>query len=271
LPSYRPPLLPSVALEVMALSKKSEVSTEALTALLEKDPLLAGRVLRLAHAPSFAGEPPVRSMRQAVARLGAPAVRDLLALIALDLRIFRTPGFAGALEQISRHSTTVAHLSRAVCRFAPLDGELAFLCGLLHDAGIAASLLVLAENPELRTLGVEHVLTAIEEIHGEATGHLARLWRLPPETCLVLERHHTLRILGHIHPQIAVLAVAEELALEAGGEISLVGSSGTRFPLDRRTPKRLEEAAAALRLNDKMLAALRKEAASMAGPALRAA
>lgn len=81
----------------------------------------------------------------------------------------------------------------------------------------------------------------------------------------------TLAMRGHIHPQIAVLAVAEELALEAGGEISLVGSSGTRFALDRRTPKRLEEAAAALRLNDKMLAALRKEAASMAGPALRAA
>jgi HD-like signal output (HDOD) protein len=259
-PSYRPPLLPVVAMEVMSLSHQRDASADALAELLAKDPMLAGRVLHLAQSPVYAGQSPIRSVRQAVVRLGLATMRDVVMEVAMNLRVFRAPGFSTALEQLRRHSTTVAWLSRAVCRFASLESELAFLCGLLHDVGIAASLVVLAEDPELRALGVEQLLTAIDEVHCEATGQLARLWKLPPETHVVLERHHSLRIDGHIHPHIAVLAVAEELAIEAGGAMVLTGESGTRFLLDQDGPERLITASEALRLNDKMLAELRKEA-----------
>jgi HD-like signal output (HDOD) protein len=261
-PSYQPPLLPVVAMEVMALSHQREASADALAELLSRDPMLTGSVLRLAQSPVYSGQSPVRSVRQAVVRLGLATMRDVVMEVAMNLRIFRAPGFAAALEQLRRHSTSVAYLSRAVCRFASLESELAFLCGLLHDVGIAASLVVLAEDPELRSIGVEHVLAAIDEVHCEATGQLARLWKLPPETHVVLERHHTLRIDGHIHPLIAVLAVAEELVVEAGGAVALTGESGVRFLLDQDGPGRLAAASEALRLNDKMLAELRREAAA---------
>jgi putative nucleotidyltransferase with HDIG domain len=262
-PNYRPPLLPVVAMEVMSLSHQRDASADALAELLAKDPMLAGRVLHLAQSPVYSGQSPIRSVRQAVVRLGLATMRDVVMEVAMNLRVFRAPGFATALEQLRRHSTTVAYLARAVCRFATLESELAFLCGLLHDVGIAASLVVLAEDPELRSIGVDHVLTAVDEVHCEATGQLARLWKLPAETHLVLERHHTLRIDGHVHPLIAVLAVAEELAVEAGGAVALTGASGTRFLLDQDGPARLTTASEALRLNDKMLAELRKEAARM--------
>lgn len=262
-PSYKPPLLPVVAMEVMALSHKREASADALADLLAKDPMLAGRVLHLAQSPVYSGQSPIRSVRQAVVRLGLATMRDVVMEVAMNLRIFRAPGFASALEQLRLHSTTVAYLSRAVCRFASFESELAFLCGLLHDVGIAASLVVLAEDPELRSIGVEHVLTAVDEVHCEATGQLARLWKLPLETQVVLERHHSLRVDGHVHPLIAVLAVAEELAVEAGGAVALTGSTGTQFLLDKDGPGRLAAASSALRLNDKMLAELRKEAATI--------
>jgi HD-like signal output (HDOD) protein len=261
-PGYKPPLLPVVAMEVMALSHKREASADELAELLAKDPMLAGRVLQLAQSQFYSGQAPVRSVRQAVVRLGVTTMRDVVMEAAMNLRVFRAEGFASALEQLRRHSTTVAYLSRAVCRFASMESELAFLCGLLHDVGIAASLVVLAEDPELRAIGVEHVLSAVDEVHSEATGQLARLWKLPAETHIVLERHHALRIDGHIHPMIAVLAVAEELAVEAGGAVALTGSTGTSFLLDQDRAGRLTEASEALRLNDKMLAALRKEAAA---------
>jgi HD-like signal output (HDOD) protein len=262
-PGYKPPLLPVVAMEVMALSHKRDADADALAQLLGKDPMLAGRVLQIAQSPVYSGQSPIRSVRQAVVRLGLATMRDVVMEVAMNLRVFRADGFAGALEQLRRHSTSVAYLSRAVCRYVSFESELAFLCGLLHDVGIAASLVVLAEDPELRTLGVEHVLTAVDDVHCEATGQLARLWKLPVETHVVLERHHTLKVDGHVHPLIAVLAVAEELAVEAGGPLALTGSTGTRFLLDQDRPGRLEDASAALRLNDKMLAALRKEAAAL--------
>jgi hypothetical protein len=44
--------------------------------------------------------------------------------------------------------------------------------------------------------------------------------------------------------------------------VALTGSTGTRFLLDKDGPERLAAASSALRLNDKMLAELRKEAAA---------
>ena len=261
-PSYKPPLLPVIAMQVMAFSHKRDADADALAEMLSKDPMLAGRVLQIAQSPVYSGQSPIRSVRQAVVRLGLSTMRDVVMEVAMNMRIFRADGFSDALEQLRRHSITVAYLSRAVCRYASLESELAFLCGLLHDVGIAASLVVLAEDPELRSIGVEHVLTAVDDVHGEAAGQLARLWKLPVETHVVLERHHSLKVDGHIHPMIAVLAVAEELAVQAGGAVALTGSTGTRFLLDQDRPGRLEDASAALRLNDKMLAALRKEAAA---------
>lgn len=263
-PGYKPPLLPVVAMEVLALSGKRDVEVDALAALLEKDPILAGRILQLVQSPVFAGRSPIRSLRQAVVRLGLATMRDVVLEAAMNMRIFRAEGFAPALEQLRKHSTQVAHLARAVCRYASIESELAFMCGLLHDVGIAASLVCLAEDPALRAVGVEQLLSSVDEVHTEASGQLARLWKLPEETAFVLEHHHSLQIGGHVHPLTAVLAVAEELCVRAGAPVSLHGPSGTLFLLDRDRPQRLEEASAALRLNAKQLALLEKDASVLA-------
>jgi hypothetical protein len=53
-----------------------------------------------------------------------------------------------------------------------------------------------------------------------------------------------------------------EAHLEAGGAVALTGESGVRFLLDQDGPGRLAAASEGLRLNDKMLAELRKQAAA---------
>ena len=43
-PSYQPPRLPAVAMELMALSQNSDVDFHEIEALLEKDAILAGEI-----------------------------------------------------------------------------------------------------------------------------------------------------------------------------------------------------------------------------------
>jgi hypothetical protein len=47
-PSYRPPTLPAVALEVMSLAQRPDVAIKDVVAVLERDALIAGRVLQVA-------------------------------------------------------------------------------------------------------------------------------------------------------------------------------------------------------------------------------
>src|ERR1035437_715688 len=54
-PGYKPPILPSVALEIHDLSCRPDIDTEKLVALLERDPMLAAHVLRVANSPIFRG------------------------------------------------------------------------------------------------------------------------------------------------------------------------------------------------------------------------
>jgi HD-like signal output (HDOD) protein len=146
-PSYQPPKLPQVALEIMELSQRPEVSFDEVSAVLEKDPLLAAKVLSIAQSAVYAPRSPILSLRQATIRLGLKTLRDLVLEAAVSMRVFRAPGYGEAMERLSRHSTATAYLLRALCRRTGIDAEYAFLCGLLHDVGLAACLLAGMEPP----------------------------------------------------------------------------------------------------------------------------
>jgi len=49
-PGYTPPLLPAVALEVHALTGQPDVDAAKVVQVMRKDPMLAGRVLKIAQS-----------------------------------------------------------------------------------------------------------------------------------------------------------------------------------------------------------------------------
>ena len=224
-PSYRPPLLPTVALEVHQLSLRSDVGADQLVQVLEKDAVLAGQVLRVAGSAAFGGwgQKDV-SLKIAVVRLGMRNLASVVWEVAAGMRVFRSPRYAAAMEQIRSHSTLCAHLCRLIAARRSLSPETAFLCGLLHDIGMAAALIVLGEQ-KATTNGLDPTLLgmALQQCHQEASAVVAGLWKLPPDVRLVLGHHHDVVIHGFVHPLAAVVAVAEELTREAGLGIVLSG------------------------------------------------
>src|SRR5882757_7601963 len=142
-PSYKPPLLPAIALEVHQLAQQSDVNLARMAAVIEKDPLLAARVLRLAHSAASAPTGAIPSVRDAIVRIGIRNLADVAWEVALDTRVFRSKSYSGLMALVSRHSIACAHLSRLVARFTSIASEYAFLCGLLHDVGMAAALVIL--------------------------------------------------------------------------------------------------------------------------------
>ena len=211
-PRYRPPLPPSVAMEVMALSKKPSADAAHIAALFEKDPLLAARVLQLARAPMY-GAAAIHTMKDAVVRLGGRVLYDLVLEAALTAQVFKSPRFSGWMERIRRHSVAVAHGARAVARSTAVDAEHAFLAGLVHDVGAAAVLIVAEGLPDVTP---QALAMAMKELHLEAGALVSLAWQMPEAVQYVVSHHHSVVCQGYAHPVVAAVTVAEHYAVAAG-------------------------------------------------------
>jgi putative nucleotidyltransferase with HDIG domain len=262
-PGYQPPALPVVALKVMELSRRTKVEFDEVVKVLEQDPMLVAKVMARIQSAAYASATPIRTLKQAVVRLGIGGLRDLVLEVALNLRVFRAQGFAQPMNVLRRHSLFTAHCSRAVCRYTSVEPEYAFLCGLLHDVGIAAVLVALGEGKVKVAPDPILLWKTIEETHEEVSALVATFWKLPEEIKLVLANHHSLTIGGYVHPMIAVLTVAHSFAEKAGGGMS--GIDGLRSPIDTIEPPKLAKARAALRLGEQQLQCIERDLRQVQG------
>lgn len=214
-PSYSPPRLPKVGMQIMQLSRSPDVDLQQVLKLLEKDPLLAGAVLRVARSPAFAGSAEIVSLHQALMRLGLKTMADIVLQASMTMEMFRAPGFEKVMEALSRHSTVTAHLTRYICSASDIPGDYAFLCGLMHDVGIAASLAVVTHRKK-RPPPFEKVWPSIEMAHPDAGAIVARIWNLPPQVVEVIKLHHRIVHQQKAHRIAAAVSLADGFAVEAG-------------------------------------------------------
>ena len=275
-PDYRPPTLPSVAMELMELSRRPEVEIDDVVALVEKDTLIAGRILKLVQSPMYAGAAKIESLRDALMRLGIRTLRDLVMEISMNLKVFKSPDYTDTMEFLRRHATATAHLCKTVCRYTEIDGEYAFMAGLLHDVGIAGTLLALSDRKGPRTTPPDLIAIwpAVDRVHERAAELMAEHWQLPPELRMVIAAHHQVLIQGHAHPLAATVCLADDLAHQLGCGVIPKASDEveamteiekdcvrSHTGVDHSSPKTLEHAAEALRLGEPQLELLRADAA----------
>src|SRR5580700_6238706 len=92
-PDYRPPPLPSIAIQLVGISRNEEVELEEVVRLLEQDPVLAGIAMRLVSSPLYAGRSPVSSLHQAVVRIGLKKLRSIVFEATLRSGMFDLPEY----------------------------------------------------------------------------------------------------------------------------------------------------------------------------------
>jgi putative nucleotidyltransferase with HDIG domain len=249
-------MLPAVAVELHGLAHRRDTDAAQISAVLERDPLLAARVLKISQSAAFGGGGSITSLREAVARLGMRNLSDIAWEVAFDTRVFRSAKYGALMESIQRHSTACAHLARHICSFTSVASEYAFLCGLLHDVGMAASLIAFSESQALGAPPESLFAPVLHACHSEASGTVARLWKLPEDVQAVIGRHHGGGPeSGPASPLTSVLIVADGLAGELGAGIKWQG-----VDLDGTDAPTFDAARKVLALDDARMAVLRGEA-----------
>jgi putative nucleotidyltransferase with HDIG domain len=181
--------LPQTAEKVLAMLRDPNFSTKRVVTLIEKDPLLAVRVLRVANSAVYGGGGLAR-LDAAVSRLGTQKLRTLLIdLSARQVFISKDHRIARASAGIWEHSLAVALIARDLTALsAGGDADGTYLCGLLHDIGkplVAVMLLeaekILAQEQGNAWIGSDAWVQVVNKTHRKVGVALAEKWQLPAD------------------------------------------------------------------------------------------
>jgi HD-like signal output (HDOD) protein len=233
---YSLPSLSPVAMKLVEIALDETCSAGELTTLIERDPSLAVRVLRLANSAFFLTRKPTTSLKQAVVKVGFQRLRIMA--LSLSLRDTFPMAKIGALDYEKFWHTTLYRALIAKSFATHLKNcypEEAFVAGLIMEIG----LLILfdlqikfdAEAPPIKLEPLEELLAWERDRYGidhRQVGEAAlRCWKFPEiiVQCQLLYGQAAL-------PQDApLLAKIYELSRELSSLISQ-GSAGFHTPFN---------------------------------------
>lgn len=133
------PTLPEFAMRVRKLAAHPDCSASQIVKVINTDPAMATRVLKMVNCPLYRGNAPITNLKTAVARLGSERllyVVNVLALQQLYSGGDMSPRIKRQLQALWAHSANVAAYSIVLAeRYTLLDKEQALLAGLVHDIG----------------------------------------------------------------------------------------------------------------------------------------
>lgn len=182
------PSMPAVATKIMELLRDPDAGMKEVAKLLEKDPVLAARTLRMATSAAFAGGTKKITLQEALARLGTKALKGLLVEASTQkLFVSRNPQINDQLKALWEHSVAVGILARDVLALTGNgDSESAYLAGLLHDVGkpVVATVLLelerqLTEVYQKGWIDSGEWLAVVKAVHRKIAVALAEKWQLP--------------------------------------------------------------------------------------------
>lgn len=197
----RMPTFPNSAQMVLELSSDINSPSRDLVAVIEKDPVMTVKILKIINSAYYSLPNKITSVGQSVVYLGANTIKNLaLSFAALGVLPERNP-LNFSIQKYLIHSLVTACLARELCSIAgdkDVEPSDAYVAGLLHDFGkvvlaqymtndyqqimeMAIADKIPLHQAEKEILGVDHALVG---------AMLARRWRFPNELVRCIADHH---------------------------------------------------------------------------------
>ena len=200
--------LPHIAIKLTKLISDENSTMQDFEKMIKMDPTLVLRILRGANSPYYGLRQKVNSISRAVVVIGINNLRNMIVTEGLK-EIFKDKNSKNAFSRsrLWLHCAAVSICSQMIMeRIFGLNGEDAFLCGILHDIGMivedqtAPDLFYKVCNTY--DVNSKPITDYEKEIVGTdhcEIGHLlAKDWQLPIEVQEGIQRHH--KTLDHVSP-----------------------------------------------------------------------
>ena len=200
--------LPHITIELTKLISDENSTMQDFEKMIKMDPTLVLRILRGANSPYYGLRQKVNSISRAVVIIGINNLRNMI--VTQGLRdIFKGNNSKNAFSRnrLWLHCAAVSICSQMIMeRIFGLNGEDAFLCGILHDIGMivedqtASDLFSKVCNTydESSNSITDYEKEIVGTDHCEIGHLLAKDWQLPIDVQEGIQFHH--KALDHVSP-----------------------------------------------------------------------
>ncbi|MDH5483949.1 MAG: HDOD domain-containing protein [Gammaproteobacteria bacterium] len=182
------PSLPEIALKVKAAASNPNVHLDEVARIISADATMAARLIQVANSPVSRGIEPVRTIREAVVRLGISTSRNLvISLSVLQLFKSRSSLLNSRMLELYHHSVDVAAISFVLAKSTgKLDPDYALLAGLVHDIGIIP-VITYIEDTGLDLQNKDELNDIIARLRSVVGSMVVKHWQLPADLLNVVE------------------------------------------------------------------------------------
>jgi len=217
-------VLPGVATQVNALASDPSCTADKIAVLILRHPSLTSKVLRIINSSYYGLRSEVRSIQHAVAYLGISQVRNLVVSSALVEAFRFEHGVVGPRTIWEQSLGCAIGAKRLGDALEGMDGDGAYLGGLLHDVG---RILLVSKRPEDRAKVIgtcERGVCLMREAeesrfgvnHADAGYMRGRSWGFTESVMSIIRHHHNPRAAGELAPLVAVVGFANAICHREG-------------------------------------------------------
>ena len=226
---HLPPLSNSAA-ELINMADKDAVSASAMAAIIEKDPELAGQVLKVSNSAVFNPASPISSIQFAVSFLGNRTTMGVIMGFCLA-GVYKKPmdGYLAQEGSLWRYSLATAIAARFLARYSNVEisPELAYTAGLLHAIGksVITEFLSISYEKVTKLKGTCDDFTTLEKEllgtdHCEIGMAISKQWNLPEEISQVAGFYNSPSKAGDKYKHLVYL-------IHLASFVAMMGGKGT--------------------------------------------
>ena len=182
------PSLPEVAIKVKAAVSDPNVNIKDVARIVESDPAMAARLIQVVNSPVSRGLDPVRSIKDAIVRLGLASTRNIVMSYAVK-QLFKAKSalLKARMKQLYEHSVEVAAISFALANESKkFSSDQLLLAGLIHDIGVIPILTYIDETGlEIdKETELENIISKLRSVVGTM---VIKHWGFPNDMLTVVE------------------------------------------------------------------------------------
>jgi HD-like signal output (HDOD) protein len=227
-----------VARHVLDQVADKDFDVGRLQGIIEQDPALATKVLRLANSAAFRPREACASIKQAIMVLGSATLGEVATSLSLMAMFTDMSGIGRAVRN---HCASTGALVRTLALRRSNTGPSSYIVGLLHDFG---KLLLIQAQPTIYLKIHGNQLADVDTIHlreREVLGfdhavlgaHILSKWGLPDPVPKVVAWHHqparAFAAGGQVAQHVALVRLSERIDRYLGQESLPVGEVTARI------------------------------------------
>jgi putative nucleotidyltransferase with HDIG domain len=224
------PAFPKSVQRILELTRDINCPPKELVMVIEKDPVLTMKLLRILNSAYYSFSKQITSVNQSVVCLGLNTIKNLALSFAAMGSLPRQNAAGFDVQRYLLHSLATASLARTLCQKYSDDntdpGD-CYITGLLHDFGkVVFAQFLPAEFKEALTYSTDHSVSlhcAEQQVigmdHTVVGSMLVEKWQFPQQLIANIRHHHSEPAPGNTvqYCLFAANQISKQLALGVSG------------------------------------------------------